>query len=53
MENQIRDALGYGGEILYAEHRESHAASAFFPSPFDEAAIGPSCGSAKSGGCCR
>src|SRR2546427_217712 len=27
------------GEIVYAEHHESHAASAFFPSPFEEAAI--------------
>ena len=27
------------GEILYTEHHESHAASAFFPSPFEEAAI--------------
>jgi carbamoyltransferase len=27
------------GEILFAEHHQSHAASAFFPSPFDEAAI--------------
>ena len=36
----LRDALpGYEGDILYAEHHESHAASAFFPSPFDEAAI--------------
>ena len=26
-------------DILYAEHHESHAASAFFPSPFEEAAI--------------
>ena len=25
--------------LLYAEHHESHAASAFFPSPFEEAAI--------------
>jgi carbamoyltransferase len=25
--------------VLYAEHHESHAASAFYPSPFDEAAI--------------
>ena len=25
--------------MLYAEHHESHAASAFFPSPFEEAAI--------------
>jgi carbamoyltransferase len=36
----IRDGLGgYKGKVLYAEHHESHAASAFFPSPFDEAAI--------------
>ena len=39
MEKQIRRSLGYEGEILYAEHHESHAASAFFPSPFQEAAI--------------
>ena len=39
LEKQIRDGLGYEGEILYAEHHESHAASAFFPSPFEEAAI--------------
>ena len=36
----LRDSLGgYGGPLLYAEHHESHAASAFFPSPFEEAAI--------------
>src|SRR2546425_11014203 len=39
MDRQLRDALGYTGDLLYAEHHESHAASAFFPSPFDEAAI--------------
>jgi carbamoyltransferase len=39
MDRQVRDALAYDGEILYAEHHESHAASAFFPSPFTEAAI--------------
>ncbi len=39
MDRQIRDALEYEGELLYAEHHESHAASAFFPSPFEEAAI--------------
>src|SRR6266705_3097174 len=40
MERDIRLPLdGHEGEILYAEHHESHAASAFFPSPFDEAAI--------------
>ena len=39
MEKHIRKELLYRGEILYAEHHESHAASAFFPSPFKEAAI--------------
>ena len=39
IDRQVRDALGYDGPLLYAEHHESHAASAFFPSPFDEAAI--------------
>ena len=36
----LRESLGgYRGELLYSEHHESHAASAFFPSPFQEAAI--------------
>jgi len=39
MDRQLRAALGYDGEILYTEHHESHAASAFYPSPFEEAAI--------------
>ena len=26
-------------QLLFAEHHQSHAASAFFPSPFDEAAV--------------
>lgn len=39
MDRQLRDALGWQGPLLYAEHHESHAASAFFPSPFEEAAI--------------
>src|SRR5690348_2260038 len=39
-DRQLRQALGdYEGDLLYAEHHESHAASAFFPSPFEEAAI--------------
>ena len=39
-DRMLRDAMpGYDGDIMYAEHHESHAASAFFPSPFDEAAI--------------
>ena len=29
----------YDGPILFTRHHESHAASAFFPSPFEEAAI--------------
>jgi carbamoyltransferase len=30
---------GYEGEVLFGEHHESHAASAFYPSPFENAAI--------------
>ena len=30
---------GFDGAMLFTEHHESHAASAFFPSPFEEAAI--------------
>ncbi len=30
---------GYRRRFVFTEHHESHAASAFFPSPFDEAAI--------------
>jgi len=37
----MRRALGghYRKRFVFTEHHESHAASAFFPSPFDEAAI--------------
>ncbi|MBI4447230.1 MAG: carbamoyltransferase [Acidobacteria bacterium] len=35
----LRRELDYQGEILFAEHHESHAASAFYPSPFQQAAI--------------
>ena len=38
-DSQLKDSLGYHGQIFYAEHHESHAASAFFPSPFDAAAV--------------
>jgi len=38
-DRQLRDALDYEGDILYSEHHESHAASAFFPSPYQEAAF--------------
>jgi carbamoyltransferase len=30
---------GFKGSLVFTDHHESHAASAFFPSPFDEAAI--------------
>ena len=39
MGKRVREALGFDGEVRYAEHHESHAASAFFPSPFEEAAV--------------
>jgi carbamoyltransferase len=35
----IRKETGYEGEILFAEHHQSHAAAAFLPSPYDDAAI--------------
>jgi carbamoyltransferase len=35
----IRKELDYQGKILFTEHHESHAASAFYPSPFREAAF--------------
>jgi carbamoyltransferase len=37
----IRTAAGIGSSVplVFPDHHESHAASAFFPSPFDEAAI--------------
>lgn len=34
-----RELPDFEGEILFAEHHESHAASAFYPSPFAEAAV--------------
>ncbi|MBN1105435.1 MAG: hypothetical protein JXL84_18635, partial [Deltaproteobacteria bacterium] len=35
----IEKEIGYQGEVLFTEHHEAHAASAFYPSPFEEAAI--------------
>jgi len=35
----IRKELGYEGPVLFTEHHESHAASAFLPSPFERAAV--------------
>jgi carbamoyltransferase len=41
--NALKDALGKDGgweeKLLFSEHHLSHAASAFFPSPFDRAAV--------------
>ena len=35
----IRKELGCDREVLFGAHHESHAASAFYPSPFEEAAV--------------
>jgi carbamoyltransferase len=39
MKELIKNELGYTGKVLFPEHHESHAASAFYPSPFNDAAI--------------
>lgn len=39
MKEVIRQELGCSCKIIFPEHHESHAASAFFPSPYPEAAI--------------
>jgi len=35
----ISQEVGFDGSIIFPEHHESHAASAFFPSPFKDAAF--------------
>jgi len=35
----IKDELNYSGKIIFPEHHMSHAASAFYASPFEEAAF--------------
>jgi carbamoyltransferase len=35
----IKNELNFNGKVLFPEHHESHAASAFFPSPFKNAAF--------------
>jgi carbamoyltransferase len=35
----IRKQVGFDGHLLYPEHHQSHAGSAFFPSPFQRAAV--------------
>lgn len=37
--NLLEKELGFDGPLVFPEHHLSHAASAFFPSPFDRAAI--------------
>lgn len=39
MKEVIRKELDFSGTILFPEHHESHAASAFFPSPYQQAAV--------------
>ncbi|WP_337866194.1 carbamoyltransferase [Ignavibacterium sp.] len=39
MKEMIKDKLDYQGKVIFPEHHESHAASAFYPSPFQKAAI--------------
>lgn len=39
IKNLIQERLQYDGKIVFPEHHMSHAASAFFPSPFEEAAF--------------
>jgi carbamoyltransferase len=39
MKNLIQQELGCECKIIFPEHHESHAASAFFPSPYSEAAF--------------
>ncbi len=36
---QVAERAGFDGKVLFTEHHESHAASAFFPSPFERAAV--------------
>ncbi len=39
MKEHIKDELGFNGKMIFPEHHHSHAASAFYPSPYREAAI--------------
>ncbi len=39
LKNFIKEELKYNGKIIFTEHHESHAASAFYPSPFKKAAV--------------
>ena len=39
MGDVVKNELGFAGELVYPEHHQSHAASAFYPSPFQSAAV--------------
>nr|MDQ3805820.1 hypothetical protein [Acidobacteriota bacterium] len=39
LREQVSREAGFAGRVLFTEHHESHAASAFFPSPFERAAV--------------
>jgi carbamoyltransferase len=39
MKTELQKELNFEGKIIFTEHHESHAASAFYPSPFEEAAF--------------
>ncbi len=39
MDQTIKRAVGYEGQVYYPEHHQSHAASAFLASPFERAAV--------------
>ncbi len=39
MGDLVKREVGYTGELVFPEHHQSHAASAFYPSPFERAAF--------------
>ena len=39
MKSELQKKLKFEGQIIFSEHHEAHAASAFYPSPFQEAAF--------------
>ena len=39
MGDLIKKQIDFEGDLIYPEHHQSHAASAFFPSPFESAAV--------------
>ena len=39
MKTELQKELDFDGQIIFCEHHEAHAASAFYPSPFQEAAF--------------